>query len=55
VRPARCAHLFGRTCVGDNIEDEWFIVYLLQLLTRHRADVTVGVRDADGQFLLIEV
>ena len=55
ARPARCAHLFGRTSVGDCIDDEWFIVHLLRECTRARADLTVGVRDADGQFLLIEV
>jgi hypothetical protein len=55
ARPARCAHLFGRTSVGDCIDDEWFIVHLLRECTRARADLSVGVRDADGQFLLIEV
>ena len=26
-------HLYGRTEFGDNVEDEWFIVFLLQQLT----------------------
>lgn len=27
------AHIGGSTQLGDNIEDEWFIVYLLQQVT----------------------
>jgi hypothetical protein len=27
-------HLYGKTCYGDNIEDEWLIVYLLFNLTK---------------------
>lgn len=27
------AHIGGRTQFGDNVEDEWFIVYLLQQIT----------------------
>lgn len=26
-------HLYGRTCFGDSVDDEWFIVYLLRQLT----------------------
>ena len=26
-------HLYGRTQYGENVEDEWFIVFLLQQLT----------------------
>ena len=28
------AHLFGETNFGENVEDEWFIVYILYELTR---------------------
>ncbi|KAK3862697.1 hypothetical protein Pcinc_031455 [Petrolisthes cinctipes] len=28
-------HLMGSTRVGDYLEDEWFIVYMLMSLTRH--------------------
>ena len=28
-------HLEGKTEFGDNIEDEWFIVFLLRHLTAH--------------------
>lgn len=27
------AHIEGQTQFGDNVEDEWFIVYLLQQIT----------------------
>ena len=27
------AHLYGKTCFGDSVDDEWFIVYLLKQLT----------------------
>lgn len=47
-------HLHGVTHYGDNIGDEWFIVYLLSELTRSREDYIARVCDADGEFLLIE-
>lgn len=28
------AHMFGVTKFGDNIEDEWFIVYLIKQITK---------------------
>ncbi len=48
------AHLGGVTQFGDNVEDEWFIVYLLKHITRTFSDVAAVVYDTDGQFLLIE-
>ncbi|KAG1659524.1 Protein ecdysoneless [Nymphon striatum] len=47
-------HLKGLTKFGDNVEDEWFIVYLLLELTRAFPDLVVKVWDSDGDFLLIE-
>jgi len=47
-------HLVGWTHFGECIDDEWLIVFLLQELTRHFSGMTASVRDADGQFLLIE-
>eukprot|EP01134_Creolimax_fragrantissima_P007973 CFRG7973T1 len=44
----------GELRFGDNIEDEWFVVYLLAKLSRHFSDICVTVRDNDGEFLLIE-
>ncbi|KTF86353.1 hypothetical protein cypCar_00008174 [Cyprinus carpio] len=48
------AHLGGVTQFGDNVEDEWFIVYLLKHITRTFSDIAAVVCDNDGQFLLIE-
>lgn len=47
--------LWGLVRFGDNIEDEWFIVWLLMELTRLMSDISVRVWDDDGEFLLIEV
>ncbi|KAH8365618.1 hypothetical protein KR093_002742 [Drosophila rubida] len=47
-------HLHGVTHYGDNISDEWFIVYLLSELTAARPDCIARVCDSDGEFLLIE-
>ncbi|GAM28435.1 hypothetical protein SAMD00019534_116110 [Acytostelium subglobosum LB1] len=47
-------HLYGRTRFDDAIDDEWFIVYLLMQLTRQFTNISVTVRDNDGEFLLIE-
>ncbi|CAN8008482.1 unnamed protein product [Ixodes pacificus] len=47
-------HLEGITYFGDNVEDEWFVVYLLQQLTKEDQDLVVKVEDSDGEFLLIE-
>jgi hypothetical protein len=44
--------------VGENVEDEWFVTWLLLHATGHPALATYGfsayVTDADGHFLLIE-
>lgn len=47
-------HLEGITYYGDNVEDEWFIVFLLIQLTKDDQDLIVKAEDADGEFLLIE-
>ncbi|XP_013115710.2 protein ecdysoneless [Stomoxys calcitrans] len=47
-------HLHGVTHYGDNIADEWFIVYLLTKLSQEFPTIVVRVIDADGEFLLIE-
>jgi len=49
-----CLHLQGATEFGDNIEDEWFITWLLFQFSKRRKDITIRVIDSDGQFLLIE-
>ncbi|XP_051578631.1 protein ecdysoneless homolog [Myxocyprinus asiaticus] len=48
------AHLGGVTEFGDNVEDEWFIVYLLKHITRTFNGIAAVIHDNDGQFLLIE-
>uniref|UniRef100_A0A087YL70 Ecdysoneless homolog (Drosophila) n=1 Tax=Poecilia formosa TaxID=48698 RepID=A0A087YL70_POEFO len=48
------AHIGGSTRYGDNIEDEWFIVYLLLHLTELFPELAARVEDNDGDFLLIE-
>ncbi|XP_063817542.1 protein ecdysoneless homolog isoform X2 [Pseudophryne corroboree] len=47
-------HIGGGTCFGDNIEDEWFIVYLIQQITKEFPELAARVEDNDGEFLLIE-
>ncbi|KAL2268151.1 hypothetical protein VTJ83DRAFT_2997 [Remersonia thermophila] len=46
--------LYGATHYGDNVEDEWLIVYLLRELTKSFSNLWVRVSDSDGEFLLIE-
>ncbi|XP_041987546.1 protein ecdysoneless homolog isoform X2 [Aricia agestis] len=46
--------LTGTTCFGDNVEDEWFIVYLILEITKKYSNVVAQVEDNDGDFLLIE-
>ncbi|XP_067408833.1 protein ecdysoneless homolog [Emydura macquarii macquarii] len=48
------AHIGGVTKFGDNIEDEWFIVYLIQQITKKFPELAARVDDNDGEFLLIE-
>ncbi|CAH2091131.1 unnamed protein product [Euphydryas editha] len=47
-------HLVSITCFGDNIEDEWFIVYILLEITKKHNDLIIQIEDNDGHFLLIE-
>ncbi|XP_029646832.1 protein ecdysoneless homolog isoform X1 [Octopus sinensis] len=47
-------HLHGCTHFGDNIQDEWFVVYLLCQLTQHFSGLVAKVSDNDEEFLLIE-
>ena len=47
-------YLHGRVRMGDNIEDEWYIISLLFKLTEIKQDLVVRVVDQDGEVLLIE-
>ncbi|KAM7016325.1 protein ecdysoneless homolog [Passerculus sandwichensis] len=48
------AHLGGTAEFGDNVEDEWFIVYLLREISRELPGLAASIDDNDGEFLLIE-
>ncbi|XP_053162156.1 protein ecdysoneless homolog [Hemicordylus capensis] len=48
------SHIAGVTKFGDNIEDEWFIVYLIKEITKEFPELAARVNDNDGEFLLIE-
>ncbi|XP_057826118.2 protein ecdysoneless homolog isoform X2 [Cryptomeria japonica] len=47
-------HLHGRLKYGDNVDDEWFVVFLLYEITRKMPYVSARAWDTDGEFLLIE-
>ena len=46
--------LTGTTNFADCIDDEWFILYLLQRITKEFPGLVASVNDSDGQFILIE-
>lgn len=48
------AHIYGKVHFGDNIEDEWFVVFLLVELSKKYHGLLINVVDTDGEFLLIE-
>ncbi|CAI5773478.1 Hypothetical predicted protein, partial [Podarcis lilfordi] len=41
------AHIGGLTKFGDNIEDEWFIVYLIKVITKEFPELAARVDDKD--------
>ncbi|KAF1323907.1 Mads box transcription factor, partial [Globisporangium splendens] len=47
-------YLAGETSVGDEIQDEWVVMWLLWEITKRNPNVLVRVQDSDGEFLLIE-
>ncbi|KAI2797010.1 hypothetical protein BLOT_015062 [Blomia tropicalis] len=47
-------YLYGRTTFEDNIEDEYFIMFLLYQLTLFDSKLVVKITDEDGEILLIE-
>lgn len=52
--PGTEPHLWGRLGFGDSVDDAWFVVGLLLQLSREQRDVTITVRDDEGELLLIE-
>eukprot|EP00884_Botryococcus_braunii_P000669 jgi/Botrbrau1/10602/Bobra.0358s0021.1 len=57
AKPLYCGPpcIWGEVHFGDNVEDEWFIVWMLQEVTRKLPGVLARVWDNDGEFMLIEV
>lgn len=51
---AAVPHLHGHLRFGDNLEDEWFTVFLLFEISRDFPGLSICVSDSDGEFLLIE-
>ncbi|KAI5669753.1 hypothetical protein M9H77_19606 [Catharanthus roseus] len=47
-------HLHGSLRFGDNLEDEWFVVFLLFTISKQFHYLSISVHDSDGLFLLIE-
>ncbi|EPQ60986.1 SGT1-domain-containing protein [Gloeophyllum trabeum ATCC 11539] len=45
--------LEGRMRVGDSVDDEWCVVWLLREISK-KWDAVISVFDSDGEFLLIE-
>ncbi|KAG8373445.1 hypothetical protein BUALT_Bualt11G0025000 [Buddleja alternifolia] len=47
-------HLSGHLRFGDNLDDEWFVVFLLFQISKTFPNLSIRVWDSDGEFLLIE-
>ncbi|KAL3838658.1 hypothetical protein ACJIZ3_023249 [Penstemon smallii] len=54
LTPSPLPHLSGHLRFGDNLEDEWFVVYLLFEISKNFPNLSIRVHDSDGEFLLIE-
>ncbi|KAJ4825337.1 hypothetical protein Tsubulata_002680 [Turnera subulata] len=52
--PSVPPHLRGSLRFGDNIDDEWFVVFLLFQISLRFPSLSIQVSDSDGDFLLIE-
>ncbi|KAF9942256.1 hypothetical protein BGZ65_007130 [Modicella reniformis] len=47
-------YLKGETRIGDSLDDEWMIVFLLREITKRIRGSIARIQDNDGEFLLIE-
>ncbi|XP_075656130.1 protein ecdysoneless homolog [Castanea sativa] len=47
-------HLHGKLRFGDNLDDEWFTLFLLFKISTTFPSLSIRVWDTDGEFLLIE-
>ncbi|RYH20871.1 hypothetical protein EON65_22275, partial [archaeon] len=54
LAPSQVPCLKGVVVYGNNIEDEWYTVFLLQKLSQRMPNLVISVRDPDGEFLLVE-
>ncbi|CAI9111443.1 OLC1v1011664C1 [Oldenlandia corymbosa var. corymbosa] len=54
VAPSPIPHLAGHLRFGDNLEDEWFVAFLLFTVSQRFPNLSIAIHDSDGQFLLIE-
>ncbi|KAJ9119510.1 hypothetical protein QFC22_003218 [Naganishia vaughanmartiniae] len=50
----RGRRLEGRMRIGDAVDDEWLVVWLLTRVSLKWPDLVISIRDTDGEFLLIE-
>ncbi|WVO14827.1 hypothetical protein L204_102466 [Cryptococcus depauperatus] len=46
--------LEGHMRVGDAVDDEWLVVWLLKQVSEKWPEFIISIRDTDGEFLLIE-
>ena len=46
--------LYGSVDFRGNMDDEWFVVYLLLCLSSWKKEISIKITDDDGQFLLAE-
>ncbi|KAL5078965.1 hypothetical protein RYX36_007386 [Vicia faba] len=51
---SKLPHLHGHLRYGDNLDDEWFTVFLLFHISTHFPSLSIRLWDSDGEFLLIE-
>ncbi|KAJ9104213.1 hypothetical protein QFC19_004030 [Naganishia cerealis] len=51
---AQGRRLEGRMRIGDAVDDEWLVVWLLTRVSLKWPDLVISIRDTDGEFLLIE-
>lgn len=49
------AHIGGNTQFGDNVEDEWFIVYLLQRITEDFPELAARWDKMVVNFILVKM
>lgn len=47
-------YIEGQTNFGENVEDEWFIVFLLMQLCKLDVGLVIQLEDSDGDFIAIE-